>query len=146
MTTEEWNEVHPIVTDEQKNIAIAEMLGAVKENWYPPNKDNETTGDYYIFPHTLYEYIEEGKTKQYRWYPDNVRQHGDSKLKFHSDANWQYEAIDWVEAQGYRVQSYTYGCYIVNVDEQVITYDGDNRKEAIFEALYQFSQYLKEKK
>lgn len=128
---------------EQKNIAIAEMLGAVKENWYPANKDNGSTGNYYIFP--------TGK-----WYPNNKRQHGDYALKFHSDANWQFEAIDWVEKQNvigaeyasnYNFISSCFSCEIETTgyrSSTIINVENQNRKEAIFEALYQFSKYMKE--
>jgi len=124
------------MTTQDKNIAIAEMLGAVKENWYPPNKLAGTTGDYYVFP---------AKT----WYPDNVRQHRDNALKFDSDANWQYAAIEWIEKQSQEVSQHVDEC---SIGETIDAYyhrgralgKGKNRLEATFEALYQFSQYLKE--
>jgi hypothetical protein len=134
------------VTIQQKNVAIAEMLGAVKENWYPPNEQYGTTGDYYAFPQG-----------QKSWYPDNVRHHGDYALKFHSDANWQFEALDWVERCGCGLSILSNphtglkGCHIYKDDRhcgiEVAGYESNDctKKEAIFEALYQFSLYLKTK-
>lgn len=38
------------MTTIEKNIAIAEMLGAKQEQWYPPNKDTKSTGIYLAMP------------------------------------------------------------------------------------------------
>lgn len=144
------------MTNVEKNIAIAEMLGATVENWYPPNKEAKTTGNYLAF-----------QTGQ--WWPNNTKCHRDSLLKFDTDANWQFEAINWIESQlmfvdklyyaqitklhcgiyseehilnKYRTKkgfkSWTYYCNISSY--------GATKKEAIFEALYQFSIYLKQLK
>ena len=67
-----------------------------------------------------------------------------AKLKFHSDANWQFEALEFVNTQGYCATSYPNTCEIENDDKSYYNISqGYTRKEAIFEALWQFSQYLK---
>lgn len=84
-------------------------------------------------------------------------------LKFHSDANWQFEALDWIE----KLDNPDWFYQFMMIESNNISIsarskkDGSNdfewysvfqkgyhnwtRKEAIFEALFQFSQYLKEK-
>jgi len=155
----------------EKNIAIAEMLGAIIENWYPPNKDNGTSGNYLVFPNSLYEYVDDkGEKKQHRWYPDNKRQHCDSLLKFDSDANWQYEAIEFIEQldhskfhykwvdtlgeercnfMGYTVEVERTHCWVtcdlqLDPARTVVHGSAPTKKEAVFEALYEFSQYVKD--
>lgn len=59
----------------QFNSKCAAFLGAIPEQWYPPNKDTGRSGIHWVFPHNT-------------WYPDNVRQHSDDLMKFHSDWNW----------------------------------------------------------
>jgi len=71
-------------------------------------------------------------------------------LKFHLDANWQFEAIEWIEKQNYMVEITSQECSIFSSKisdskEDIIWTEGLTKKEAIFEALYQFSQYIKEK-
>mgnify|MGYP003435656257 FL=1 len=78
------------MTTQEKNIEIAKMLGAVREEWYPSNKDTGSTGIYFAMP-------------QKQYFPNGERYCGDTFLKFDTDANWQFEAIDWVEKQGYSV-------------------------------------------
>lgn len=124
------------MTIQNKNVAIAEMLGAVKENWYPPNKDTESTGDYYVFP---------AKT----WYPDNKRHHGDYGLKFHSDANWQLEALKFITKTYDAAWKLTSKfCEIHNhnngFDCRCEINCPENPLLDMFECLYQFSQYLKQ--
>lgn len=142
----------------EKNIAIAEMIGAVEEQWYPPNKDYGSTGRYWKFPKEVAQRL-----------PSTFLQvAGDYGLKFHSDANWQFEAIDWIERQKmfednlYYVQITKKHCGIHTEEHTINKYrtkEGfksweyfcnincreNTKKEAIFEALYQFSQYLKQK-
>lgn len=85
-------------------------------------------------------------------------------FKFHSDANWQFEAIEWIEKKYYKSNYITskmnflitktclnkkYSCEI-SMDDRflpkfTIFTQEYTLKEAIFEALYQFSQYLKTK-
>jgi len=124
------------MTTQEKNIEIAKMLGAVREEWYPSNKDTGSTGIYFAMP-------------QKQYFPNGERYCGDTFLKFDTDANWQFEAIDWVEKQGYPVTVCQEYCQIdTNFQpyNEIIGYEGKNKKEAIFEALFQFSQYLKQKK
>jgi hypothetical protein len=143
------------MTTQEKNVEIALMLGATIENWYPANIHTSTSGNYLIFP-------------QGKWYPDNVRQHGDTKLKFHSDANWQFEALEFITKLDLSDRHYNWvmggqeynnfsgldyniqnnACQIIlNLEldppRDIIQTVGTT---AIFEALYQFSQYLKTKK
>lgn len=134
-----------MITTEQKNIAIAEMLGAIKEQWYPPNKDIGSSGLYLAMP-------------QQQFFPNGERYCSEKRLAFHSDTNWQFEAIEWIEKQSvteteyasnYNVSSHCFGCDIETTGYQsftILRIENQNRKEAIFEALYQFSQYLKQKK
>jgi len=120
----------------EMNREIAKMIGSVEEQWYPSNKDTRSTGIHLAFP-------ERGK------YPDGKRYHCDSLLKFHSDANWQLQAIEWIEENG----------WYVNINRcEVSVYDFDykntangystscvasTKKLAIFNVLYAFSQHLK---
>lgn len=62
-------------TIQEGNRLIAEFMGAVAEEWYPPNKDTDSTGVHLVF-------------KQGDKYPDNQRHHPDSCLKYHSDWDW----------------------------------------------------------
>lgn len=95
----------------------------------------------------------------------------DYELKFHSDANWQFEALNFITTLDLSHLHYTWemggqeynnfsgfdyniqnnACQIIlnlQLDEcrDIIQTTGKDTKEAIFEALYQFSQYLKQKK
>lgn len=142
-----------------KEIEIALMLGATIENWYPPNKVENTTGDYLVFPESMYKYIDdEGKEKPYKWYPDNKRQHCDTALKFSFDSTWQYEAIGWVRKQGYSIDIYSeigrneVNIYLPSDNIPFIISNSPHNdnlnvtlKKAIFEALYNLSQHLKNK-
>jgi len=137
-----------------KNITIAEMLGAVQEEWYPYNKDTKSTG--------IYLAMKEG------FFPNGKRYCGDSMLKYHSDANWQLSTLEWIESLDLSDKHYKWEfdgkeycnfsgfetwierntCSIwMNLDldpPQRIAYsEGKDKREATFEALYQFSQYLK---
>lgn len=131
----------------EKNVAIAEMLGVKQEEWYPPNKDMQSTGIHLVFP-------------QNTWYPDNKRQHCDSLLKFDTDANWQFEAIDFCERENFLPNTIVEfiilceGCSVnvrsADKGEQLFFWFSGyekirGKKPTIFEALYQFSQYLKQK-
>jgi len=81
------------------------------------------------------------------------------ELKFHSDANWQFEALKFIEDLGYdtSISSYLFENRVListgnpqgdggRYTEYQVDIESKTKKEAIFEALYQFSQYLKEKK
>lgn len=122
------------LTTEQKNCSIAEMLGWKKgmlgEFTRPDAKPNKEGFIDIIPPFTL---------------------------KFHSDANWQFEAIDFCEKEEL-LKNTTVEFFILNQNCSVIARTSDkgeqlffwfdseinNRKLAIFEALYQFSQYIKQ--
>jgi hypothetical protein len=121
------------MTIEQKNIAIAEMLG-----WRRGHRD---------FP----------KEKRWKndWFDiDEIRRTRDGlePLLFHSNANWQFEAIDWIEKQKVYIRIEKpigeLSSWFVNFDSEhseikEVQVFNKNRKEAIFEALYQFSRYIK---
>lgn len=135
-----------------KNVAIAILMGAVIENWYPYNKDTKRTGKYLKFPEAMYIYDDiDGKKKQYRWYPDNQRYHGDALLKFDTDSNWQFEAISWIEKQGYDTIigkndiQYWFGILAKNNFNGIVIPSKTSKKQAIFETLFQFSQFIKQK-
>lgn len=72
---------------QERNKELALMMGAVKERWYPPTKEDEEYGTYFVFP-------------QGTWYPGGVRQHNYSLMKFHSDWNWLMEAKRFAERKG----------------------------------------------
>lgn len=140
----------------EKNVLIALMMGAIKENWYPPNIAENTTGDYYVFPHHLYEVQKSsGEWVSYKWYPNNVRQHGDYDLKFHSDSNWQMEAIDFIHKIGTSKMNVNGNTYKVTIQKDFCSIEERrneekfsikimaNTKEAIFEALVSFSELIK---
>lgn len=116
-----------------KQIAVAEMLG-----WRKGHKD---------FP-------QEQRWKN-DWFDTNEIRH--THLHFDSDANWLFDAIDWIEKQGMDVSIIGNECAIIDTkkayaeenpfDIKPICFgEGLSKREAIFEALYQFSQYLKTKK
>lgn len=118
-------------TTKDKNIAIALMLGYV---W-----SKELDGKTYIkkFPEQK-----------------DIFSMRPELLGFHRDANLQFEAlsfltknnIDWdilsynAEEQGYEVS-----LFCKEFTNPKIKSRNKDLKEAIFEALYQFSQYIKEK-
>lgn len=123
------------MTTEEKNIEIAKMLGDFK----------------------YYEEVEIGMDiceDCWHWISkDEYYQ----DLDFHSDANWQFEAIDWINKQGYffdcssepnnsafaHVNHWGDEGYLVSI---VNTHGNKlGLKNAVFEALYQFSQYIKNK-
>jgi hypothetical protein len=131
----------------EKNVAIALMMGATTDQWYPPNKDNNSTGLYLNF------------TKD--WWPDNRRYYGDYGLKFHSDANWQDEAMKFLEKKLFFFVaapftddetgglSGEYWCQVlkgttnINYNPLVDICGQPSKKLAIFEALYEMSQLVK---
>lgn len=89
-----------------------------------------------------------------------VRATNDDELSFDSDANLQFEVIDWIENLKIGKRGYAY-MQIVKTNIWIYVYNNHTnlcpaffngvehpkatRKEAIFEALFQFSQYLKQK-
>lgn len=86
-------------------------------------------------------------------YPTDI--HGGyliDQLKFHSNANWQFEALENIRKQGYWWHI-MYNMILIQKPNgrlfekccKVEYKNGEKPKEAIFEALFQFSQYLKNK-
>lgn len=127
------------MTQEQKNIAIAEMLGLVALQAPYKGAVSINGGNYkgQVFFDSL-----EGES----WY---------EYPKYDQDANWQFEAIDWIEKQKVYIRIEKpigkLSSWFVNFDSEhseikEVQIFNKNRKEAIFEALYQFSQYIKDKK
>jgi hypothetical protein len=126
------------MTTEKKNAEIAKMIGLIPCK--PPYKNafvvdiNKTHN-----PSFFYDLME---GEDWFVYP-----------MFDSDANWQFEAISFIQkTYHYQINIYGYGaCQItqfVNDDEKPnphIMVMSDDRKEAIFEALYSFAIYLKNK-
>lgn len=125
------------MTNEEKNIEIGKMLGFEIEGTYVTN------------------------WKKY----DTLLKSFEDTLKFDSDANWQFEAIDFIEnirlgsSQLYTVTIIRRSCSIRS-EEYAIDQDRKKnkdaykhfyanssfavaKKEAIFEALFEFSQYYK---
>ena len=115
-------------TIQQKNVAIAEMLGfQIKGGlvWKNPPQG-------WKFQCPLHD-----------------------PLPFDSDANWQLEALNWLEKQKYTWswESDVYGSNGVVLGYLFVIYDSKgyellalnraDKREVVFEALYQFSQYLK---
>src|SRR6478609_3861847 len=133
-------------TIQEKNIVIAEMLG-----W----KDMD--GDF-VLPKNLesnYDYREWCDTKEYEnpdIFPGFMESHyilSPNNLMFRNDANWQYEAINYVKSLGYSYEvegnKTNCACVIHLPDLRASAASAKEEKLAVFEALYQFSQYLKEK-
>ena len=129
------------MTTTEKNIAIAEML-----EWklFTDNK-------HFIIPKPL------NKLSDSNF--QNLRL--PEELLFHSDANWQFEAIERIKYISENSKKF-FGKYVdiqflvdflngveLYVDKERIflqtAFDEGQLKEAIFEALYQFSIYLKNK-
>lgn len=138
------------MTTTEKNIAIAEMIGAKIECVY-----HNTSSGFKMFQ-AIGDIIE--KLRNYSHMP--VGKHVTNgidvaNLNFHSDANWQFEAKEYIEKLSYQTYIIYYHhtkVYTVDiwdnslkVPECIINYTNYSQKEAIFEALYQFSQYLKHK-
>lgn len=130
------------MTVQEKNIEIAKMLGwkyvssiDVKDKIY---HQSIKAGWYSRLPKALHYKINGLLYKG--------RSHND--LKFHSDANWQFEAIEYIENLGY---IFDIGKNCANIfqdkypNKEIVNSNKNNRKEAIFEALFQFSQYIKNK-
>lgn len=124
----------------QKNVAIAEMLGAKAEQWYPPNEHLKFSG-----VHMCY------RDKD-KFFPNGAKFHAADMLKYHNDFNWQLEALAFIESNGYitNILGKDIGCTCVirskDGDElPIAVVSNSSKKEAIFEAIYQFSQYIKNK-
>jgi len=134
-----------------KNVAIAEMVGweakktllgetliwiSKEHNHLVPNFKHTMNGKYYCLP---------------------------QELLFHSDANWQYEALDWLDSfdngkeyvEFMMMEKTNIGIYVRDKQTGLTYFEYltvlqdvkfNTRKEAVFEALFQFSQYLKQQK
>ncbi len=125
----------------QNNVAVAEMLGAKQEQWYPENKLEGTSGVYLVFPTTLYKDAEGNK---HMWYPDNVKYHSETLLKFHTDANWQHEALEFVANLGFTYTVTNLSCSLHSKDGLYSAAVVDKTtKLAVFNSLYVLSQLLK---
>ena len=149
------------MTTQEKNIAIAEMLECFVRN--PSKNLGEILVEIpkqYDFYCEGYGYTQRPKAEKYKVISlsgekivTNFTQWTNAKnLKFHSDANWQFEAIEFIEKysleQNYSVEIIQNMCTVYcnsKESEELFTIIRNTKKEAIFEAIYQFSQYLKEK-
>jgi hypothetical protein len=134
-------------TIQEMNVAIAEMIGLPK-SMASESVDSEiqTDDDWERYDLTDFDIV-----KDYVFQSDFCTA---EDLMFDQRADWQFEAIDWIEKQGYftvltfhpklRIHSFE-----ISEGRNVIAMREGNsisKKEAIFEALYQFSQYIKSKK
>lgn len=141
------------MTDQEKNIEIAKMLGWVYKNVIADDYDARDSF-YPVFK----------KTKS--WITPSGDQH--ETLNFHSDANWQYEAIEFIENIKLKEDKLYYfqmnRCYasVHSIENTIDKYrnntdkgweyfcninaSSEDKRKAVFEALFQFSQYLKQKK
>lgn len=136
---------------QKKNIAIAEMMGAKYEPYYK----NHTTG--FEMAQMVGECMENLRKYSHMPIGSSIKNGIEiSNLYFHSSYDWQFEAVEWIEniivvpefKITYLVKIEGIGCEIGYYDGKEITVVNvikENKKEAIFEALYQFSQYIKEK-
>jgi hypothetical protein len=127
------------VTRESQNIAIAKMIwiyrkGKFNWEWLKP-KSGETVPNY-------------------------------DPLLFDKDLYWQEEAINYIENQnfslkltsfvteeGYGEGAVAHYCWFIKrKDNEIIesvgynSKEGENRIETVFQALYEFSEYLKNKR
>lgn len=133
------------MTQQEKNVEIAKMLG------WEYDEISESFDTPFLELVELQAFGDEQFSSRLR----------DFELKFHSDANWQFEAIKWIENLKIGKNGYAYMQIVKNniwiyVYKNHTNYIGAffsgvehpkaTKKEAIFEALFQFSQYLKEKK
>lgn len=135
------------MTNIEKNIAIAEMLGwKDKDGDFLLPKSLETNYDYREWCGTKNAHIQES------WMvtPEQQYNIASGNLMFHLDANWQFEAIQFIENEGYafeicqeNVIIYEHASY--SFLNTIIEVTKETKKEAIFEALFQFNQYLNKK-
>lgn len=134
------------MTNIEKNVEIARMLGWTYITWQEVKSEVHSksirAGWYRKVPKIL------NRKVNWRLYAGR----GNNDLKFDIDANWQFEAIDWIEKQGYAFEYCNNQSRIYDKDlmwfqrKRLCPTVGDSPKEAIFEALFQFSQYLKQNK
>jgi hypothetical protein len=138
------------MTIEEKNIEIALMLGWIYSGMTTNN----------LFGFNKKPSYRQGWKKKSIW---NIRVYPEW-FKFHSDANWQFKAINFLQKKHFNIifapfldtdentLSGEYWCQILSNNSMdinrgcVIDVTGcSSNQEAIFEALYQFSQYIKQK-
>lgn len=123
------------MTNSDKNISIAEMLGAFEVTPWVGITQPYFKGTCYNLGNTRW--ICGTKDKE------EVRKYLGNHLRFDTDANWQYEAIELIEKnKEYLVSITDTECEIFNEQEKEYFYQltaGYSKKEAVFEALYQFS-------
>lgn len=171
------------MTNTEKNIAIAEMVLGYKYKTevtkYEYGMDYHHSYDKVIIysnmsPNLSYyedKFVNQVLAKYNNYFDPYEQEEGfkyHSYLSYDTDANWQFEALEFIEQvdSGKYATSIThdycisnYGCDHVVIDfknnallgyedkeKPIIDILTKGKKEAIFEALYQFSQYLKNKK
>lgn len=150
------------MTEEQKNIEIALMLGwkyypkvKIPTNYYDVEEhklENLDEDDVWVIEPT--EEFEKYLCVSTSFYDVTLNIENPFKefhylLKFDTDANWMFEAIDFIEGKGYPVEICQENCTILTNEQplnDLISCSKETKKEAIFEALYEFSQYLKQAK
>jgi len=132
------------MTTEEKKAEIIPMLGAKVEVWEEVGKD--------YYKGTIYNPIMGDNWCCGMGDKDKCMETLVRHAKYDTDANWQLYAIDWIENQGYPVHivKKTVVIYSNNTISSPSIWNGtkqrfSTKKEAIFEAIYQFSQYLKTK-
>lgn len=110
---------------EEYNTLCVKFLGAVSEQWYPPNKDTKSTGVHWAFSHGS-------------WYPDNKRYHTDGLLKFHSDWNWVHEVVDKIFSLKSDLKHHYHLCVLLELALKT------NKKEAVVQAIWEFLNFYYE--
>jgi len=134
-------EDYPFVTEQEQSIKA-------KNQWIARMIWKLTQGKYFWY----WERNDKEKTKIRNTEP----------LLFHKDANWQEEAIQFIESMnfslklsslayesGYGKGAVAHYCWFIRRDENKIiesigynSTTGESRLETVFEAIYEFSQYL----
>jgi hypothetical protein len=112
------------MTTVEKNIEIAKMIGWKYDSEFGYKTNNNSFGDGY---------------------------YNSDQMKFHSDANWQFNALNYILKNGLGRWFIGWNITIINIVNKgvikpQVRIENENPRKAVFEALFQFSQYLKEKK
>lgn len=121
------------ISNAQKQVEVAKMLG-----WELYNFDNK----HFIIPTPLNK-LSDGNYQNIRL-PE--------ELLFDLDYNWQFYAIKYIQkTYFYWINVFGYGCCkvegVLNVTKNPhIVVFSEDIKDAIFEVLYQFSQFIKNEK
>lgn len=155
------------MTTEEKNMAIASMVKGINyktevtkyEYGMDYRSGYEKTTIYSNMPPKLVSKEDKFGSQLLATYVDYFESEEQEEgfkwhygLSYDTDANWQYEAIEWIEKdKKYRVSIAGNNCWINKMDygAEIIATEQDfegSKKEAIFEVLYQFSQYIKNQK